>query len=79
MLVSALKLTGVKMKHIEWLEMMHTLHGAVEILYVVDGYQLTRTYDGSEVGKPIHGKSLAIAIDNAIIAGWKPIKNGENT
>lgn len=26
--------------HLQWLESMHTLHGSVEILDVVDGYQI---------------------------------------
>lgn len=59
-----------------WLESMHTLHGAVEILYVVDGYQLTLTCDDEPVGEPVHGATLNQAIDNAIAAGWKPLKKG---
>lgn len=61
---------------LEWLESMHTLHGAVEILYVVDGYQLTQTYDDAAVGKPVRGATLEKAIDKAIAAGWKPLTKG---
>lgn len=61
---------------LDWLESMHTLHGAVEILYVVDGYQLTLTYDGAQVGEPVRGATLDEAIDNAIAAGWKPLSKG---
>ena len=35
---------------LEWLERMHTLHFAVEALYVVDGYEVSITCDGN----PIH-------------------------
>lgn len=59
--------------HIEWLESMHTLHGAVEILYVVDGYQIQRTYDDSDVGDPIKENSLSECIDSAIAQGWEPL------
>lgn len=58
-------------RHIEWLEDMHTLHYCVEILYVVDGYQLQQTRDGSDVGEPVRGETLEKAIDAAIAAGWK--------
>lgn len=61
------------MNHIEWLEGMHTLHGAVEILYVVDGYQIQRTYDDSHVGEPIKAGTLAECIDVAMSSGWKPL------
>lgn len=61
------------MDKIEWLESMHTLHGAVEILYVVSGYQIQRTFDGSDVGEPITAETLAEAIDMAIAAGWEPL------
>lgn len=61
------------MKHIEWLESMHTLHGAVEILYVVDGYQIQRTYDDTEIGVPIKAGTLTECIDIAIEEGWQPL------
>lgn len=52
--------------HLQWLESMHTLHGSVEILYVVDGYQIQRKFDDSEVGEPIKAKTLEDCIDIAI-------------
>lgn len=61
------------MKHIEWLESMHTLHGAIEILYVVDGYQIQRTYDDMEIGTPIKADTLTACIDVAIEKGWQPL------
>ena len=61
------------MDKIEWLESMHTLHGAVEILYVVPGYQIQRTFDGDELGDPIEAPTLAEAIEIAMSAGWKPL------
>ncbi|EJY0635054.1 hypothetical protein OE855_002595 [Salmonella enterica subsp. enterica serovar Schwarzengrund] len=61
------------MKHIEWLESMHTLHGAIEILYVVDGYQIQRTYDDVEIGVPIKADTLAQCIDTAIEKCWEPL------
>lgn len=58
---------------IEWLESMHTLHGTVEILYVVTGYQISQTYDDSQVGDEITAPTLSDAIDLAIEAGWRPL------
>lgn len=34
---------------LEWLERWHTLHYRVEMLYVVDGYEVTITYDDTPV------------------------------
>lgn len=59
--------------HLKWLESMHTLHGSVEILYVVDGYQIQRKFDDSEVGEPIKAQTLEDCIDIAIASGWKPL------
>lgn len=61
------------MDKIEWLESMHTLHGKVEILYVVCGYRIQRTFDDCEVGDPIEAPTLAEAIEIAMAAGWKPL------
>lgn len=58
---------------IEWLESMHTLHGAVEILYVVDGFQIQRTFNSSDVGDPSKAETLIQAIDMAIAEGWEPL------
>lgn len=59
--------------HLQWLESMHTLHGYVEILYVVDGYQIQRKFDDSEVGEPIKAQTLEDCIDIALASGWKPL------
>lgn len=59
--------------HLQWLESMHTLHGSVEILYVVDGYQIQRKFDDSEVGEPIKAQTLEDCIDIAIASGWNPL------
>jgi hypothetical protein len=34
---------------LDWLERQHTLHRQVEILYVVDGYELTINHDGEPI------------------------------
>lgn len=57
------------MDKIEWLESMNTLHNTVEMLYTVDGYLLTHTYDSSPIAT-MHGETLSEAIDKAINAGW---------
>lgn len=57
------------MDKIEWLESMNTLHNTVEMLYVINGYLLTHTYDGCPLAK-VHGKTLSEAIDKAMKAGW---------
>lgn len=57
-------------KHLEWLEEMHTLHYSIEILYVVVGYRITQLRDGEETGRVAEGPSLAAAIDIAIKEGW---------
>lgn len=55
---------------LDWLQAQHTLHRAVEVLYVVDGYELTVTYDGNPItGYRYHGDTLRAAIDLAI--GYK--------
>lgn len=61
------------MDKIEWLESMHTLHGKVEILYVVCGYRIQRTFDDAEVGDPIEAPTLSEAIEVAMASGWKPL------
>ena len=55
-------------ERLDWLEANHTLHKAVEILYVVDGYEVTLMHeDGYTVLSPaFHGADLREAIDKAI-------------
>lgn len=52
---------------LQWLQDHSTLHNFVEILYVVDGYEVS-VVDESErvVLGPAHGATLAQAIDAAI-------------
>lgn len=59
------------MDQIGWLESMNTLHGTVEILYVVSGYQLTYTYHDRTIAT-MEGETLSEAIDKAMKAGWSP-------
>lgn len=50
---------------VDWLERMHNLHTQVEALYVVDGYQVSLTWDG----EPIHefkGETLREAYSEAM-------------
>ena len=56
-------------ERIDWIEQQHTLHKAVEFLYVVDGYQAQPTCDGDPVGDALHGETLRGAIDAARAAG----------
>lgn len=43
---------------IDWLENNHTLHKAVEALYVVDGYEVSITHDGNTIKGPFKAKTL---------------------
>lgn len=54
----------------QWLEDNSTLHKRVEILFVVDGYEVTIMHeDGvTELSPAYRGESLAEAIDEAIKA-----------
>lgn len=52
---------------IDWLERMHTLHQQVEILYVVDGYEITVTHDGEPIfGQRWRGENLREALTKAL-------------
>ena len=51
---------------LDWLERNHTLHRAVEVLYVVDGYQVEITHDDSRVAGPWHGETLREAYSEAM-------------
>lgn len=48
---------------LDWLEKNHTLHYAVEVLYVVEGYQATGTRDGN-VERQAFGKTYREALAN---------------
>jgi len=55
---------------LDWLEKHHTLHTQVEILYVVDGYEVTLMHeDGiNELSPHFRGDDLRAAIDAAMSA-----------
>lgn len=58
---------------IQWLEDMHTLHCAVETLYVVDGYEVSITLDDSPIHK-FHAETLREAYLAAMCAVPKPLR-----
>lgn len=54
---------------LEWMERHSTLHTEVQILYVVDGYEVSVEHDsGCGLHGPWHGATLGDAIDAAIAA-----------
>jgi antibiotic biosynthesis monooxygenase (ABM) superfamily enzyme len=54
---------------LDWLEQNHTLHHQVEILYVVDGYEVTITRDGDPIPSlQWKGESLREACSYAMVA-----------
>lgn len=57
--------------HLKWLEDNSTLHKGVEILYVVDGYEVrVMDEDGVTALSPAyHGETLSAAIEAAMIGG----------
>lgn len=58
---------------IKWLEDNHTLHTSVEILYVVDGYEVTVMHENgvTPLSKTYRGDTLLSAIDRARSANDK--------
>jgi hypothetical protein len=50
---------------IEWIEACNTLHRQVEILYVVDGYQVSITYDSNYTNYAWRGSTLLETINKA--------------
>lgn len=51
---------------IQWIEDVNTLHRQVEILYVVDGYEVTITWDGVAISEDFHGETVSEAIAKAM-------------
>lgn len=51
---------------LDWLEREHTLHTSVEILYVVDGYDIDVIERDCTVVSTAHGDTLRTALDAAI-------------
>ena len=56
-------------RRFEWLEANNTLHKSVEILYVVDGYEVQVMHeDGvTELSPPYRGATIRAAIDEALL------------
>lgn len=53
---------------VEWLERANTLHRQVEMLYVVDGYEVQLTWDGTPISEAFHGETLSDAISKAQVS-----------
>jgi len=65
------------MAALDWIEAMHTLHGSVEFLYVVDGYEVRITKDDGNSWTLLgSGPTLRDAIKEAIAAQQR---QGEHT
>ena len=52
---------------LDWMERMNTLHVTVEIIYVVDGYEVTIDRESSR--EEYRGDTLREALDNAMKGG----------
>lgn len=56
-------------ERLDWFEAQHTLHKSLEVLYVVDGYELSLiAEDGDVVLATFKGETLREAIDQAMSA-----------
>lgn len=54
-------------ERLDWYQAQHTLHKFIEVLYVVDGYELNlMAEDGERVAATYKGETLRDAIDQAI-------------
>lgn len=51
---------------IAWLQDVSTLHRSVDILYVVDGYEVTVVWDGEPISDSFHGETVSEAISKAM-------------
>lgn len=49
-----------------WLQKVSTLHRQVDILYVVDGYEVTVSWDDNPISEAFHGETVAEAISKAM-------------
>ena len=59
-------MSPVEVDQIAWLQKAHTLHRQVSMLYVVDGYEVTVTYDEHPISEVFHGETLREAISKAM-------------
>lgn len=53
-------------ERIQWYEDQHALHYGLELLYVVDGYQLTCVMDSDLVAWQVEAPTLSACIDLAV-------------
>lgn len=51
---------------LEWLQKANTLHRQVNILYVVDGYEVILTWDEKAISEAFHGQTVEEAIEKAM-------------
>ena len=51
---------------LDWLEDNHSLHRSVDILYVVDGYEVSVTHDSTPLHVTVRGDNLRDAISKAM-------------
>lgn len=63
-------------ERLDWYEAQHTLHKSLEVLYTVDGYELSvMAEDGEKVLATYKGESLRDAIDQAARASVQPAES----
>lgn len=56
----------IEIEQIAWLQKVHTLHRQAEMLYVVDGYEVTITWDETPISEDFKGETLSEAISKAM-------------
>jgi hypothetical protein len=59
-------LPPIEVEQIAWLQKANKLHRQVEILYVVDGYTVTVTWDEQPISPDFHGETLREALSKAM-------------
>ena len=65
-LLKVVEQRDLAVSQVDWLQKVNTLHRQVDILYVVDGYEVTVTWDDSPVSEGFHGETVAEAISKAM-------------
>lgn len=64
-------------ERLDWYQAQHTLHRSLEVLYVVDGYELSiMADDGDRVLATYKSETLRDAIDQAIRAQSDEVQKG---
>ncbi len=51
---------------VAWMQKVSTLHRSIDILYVVDGYEVTILWDDHPISESFRGETLEQAIDKAM-------------